>query len=184
MTVDGVADAAPPDVIVGLSSAAAAERLARDGPNELPRPPGRSAPRQLLGQFTHFFAILLWVASGLAVLAGMPQLAIAIVIVVVINGTFAFVQEHRAEQAAAGCGTCSRSGRPSDATAARVVIDAAELVTGDVVMLAAGDRISADLTLLTTFGLAIDTSTMTGESVPERPAPGDRALAGTFVTGG
>ena len=167
-----------------MTTAAVVERRAADGPNELPRPAGHSAARQLLGQFTHFFALLLWTASGLAVLAGMPQLAIAIVIVVVINGTFAFVQEHRAEHAAARLRDLLPKRSRVRRDGVMVVIDATELVTGDVVLLAAGDRVCADLTLLTTTGLAVDTSTMTGESVPERPSPGDAALAGTFVTEG
>ena len=53
----------------------------------------------MLGQMVHFFAVLLWAASGLALLAGTPQLALAIVAIIVINGFFAFVQEHRAERA-------------------------------------------------------------------------------------
>jgi magnesium-transporting ATPase (P-type) len=54
----------------------------------------------LLAQFTHFFALMLWAAAVLAFVAGMPQLAIAIVVVIIVNGVFAFVQEQRAERAA------------------------------------------------------------------------------------
>jgi magnesium-transporting ATPase (P-type) len=184
MTVSSVADAALPDVTAGLSAAAAAERLARDGPNSLPSPSQRGTLRQLVDQLTHFFALLLWIAALLAALAGMPQLAVAIAVVVVINGTFAFVQEHRAERAAAAL----RDLLPRRATVRRdgrlAVIDAADLVVGDVVLLSAGDRISADLQLISIAGLAVDTSTMTGESVPDRPSAGGVALAGTFVLEG
>ncbi len=73
----------------GLSSAEAARRLAADGPNRLP-PPERPRPwRRLAGQLTHFFARMLWVAGGLAFLAGMPQLGVAIFVVIVVNGVFA-----------------------------------------------------------------------------------------------
>ena len=48
---------------------------------------------------THFFAVMLWVAALLALVAGMPQLAIAIVVVVLLNGIFAFVLEYRADRA-------------------------------------------------------------------------------------
>jgi magnesium-transporting ATPase (P-type) len=84
----------------GLSSAEAAARLRRHGPNALPlaRPP--AAWRGLLAQLTHFFAVMLWVAGALALLAGMPQLGVASFAIVVVNGVFAFVQEHRAERAA------------------------------------------------------------------------------------
>lgn len=174
----------PPSTITGLTSAEVAERRRRDGPNELPRPARRSPIRQLLAQWTHFFALLLWVASGLAILAGLPQLGAAIAVVVLINGLFAFVQEHRAEKAADQL----QDLLPKQVTVRRdsqlQIVDAVALVRGDVVLLAAGDRVSADLTLVETAGLAIDTSTMTGESVPGHPGPGDTALAGTFVVEG
>ena len=47
----------------------------------------------------HFFALLLWSAAALAWLAGMPELAVAIVVVVLVNGVFAFAQEYRADRA-------------------------------------------------------------------------------------
>src|SRR6187397_2500526 len=84
----------------GLGDVEVDARRRRDGPNVLPRRRRRSPLRQLLRQWTHFFAVLLWVAAALAVVAGMGQLAVAIAIVVLINGAFAFVQEHRAERAA------------------------------------------------------------------------------------
>jgi magnesium-transporting ATPase (P-type) len=139
---------------------------------------------QLLAQWTHFFAALLWVAAALAAIAGMPQLAVAIAVVVVINGLFAFLQEHRAERAAERL----QDLLPRRTTVRRdgvvTVIDADELVVGDVVLLAAGDRVSADLIVDAAVGLAVDASTMTGESVPERPGSGDQVLAGTFVVEG
>jgi calcium-translocating P-type ATPase len=168
----------------GLTSAEAAARLVQDGPNVLP--PSRAvAPwRHLLAQMTHFFAAMLWVAAALAVVAGMAQLGAAIVVVVVVNGVFAFVQEHRASRAAARL----RSMLPRRARLLRdgvpVEVDAAELVRGDLVLLGAGDRISADLEVVEGRALAVDTSMLTGESVPERPAPGAALAAGTFVVEG
>ena len=84
----------------GLSPDEVAARQSRDGPNVLPRPARRSPTRQLVTQWTHFFAGLLWIAIALAVVAGLPQLAMAIAVVVLINRLFAFLQEHRAERAA------------------------------------------------------------------------------------
>ena len=82
-------------VMAGLSSVEAARRLAAEGPNTLPEPRRPSALRHLGKQFTHLLAILLWVASGLALLAGLPPLAVAIVVVIVLNAVFAFAQEYR-----------------------------------------------------------------------------------------
>ena len=64
-------------VVAGLSSIEASRRLAVDGPNQLPAPRRPSALRHFGKQFTHPLAILLWVASGLALLAGQPALAVA-----------------------------------------------------------------------------------------------------------
>ena len=89
-----------PNPARGLTSAEAARRLAEHGPNRMP-PPRRASPvLLLLREMVHFFALLLWAAAGLALLAGMPQLAVAIVVIVLINGGFAFAQEYRADRAA------------------------------------------------------------------------------------
>jgi calcium-translocating P-type ATPase len=168
----------------GLSAAEAAERLARFGRNVLPttRPP--SVWRQVVEQMAHFFAIMLWIASGLAMLAGMPQLAVAIAVVVIVNGLFAFFQEYRAERAALKL----RNLLPRRATVVRdgqpIEINADELVVDDLVLLAAGDRISADLRVVEAHSLFVDTSTLTGESVPVMTDVGDTAWAGTFVVSG
>ncbi|MEP6298828.1 MAG: cation-transporting P-type ATPase, partial [Ilumatobacter sp.] len=123
-------------------------------------------------------------AGGLAIVGGLPQLGIAIFVVILLNGWFAFAQEYRAERAANRLRdllprnvTVIRDGRPT-------VIDASELVPGDLVALGEGDRISADLACIESHALSIDTSTMTGESVPDRVAAGDSLRAGTFVTEG
>ncbi len=172
------------DRLAGLSSAEAAARHRSDGPNELPAARQRSVARELVDQLTHFFAVLLWAAALLALVARMPELAIAISVVVVVNGVFAYLQEHRAERAAARLHDLLPRRVSVRRDGVAIVVDAAELVVGDVVLLAAGDRVSADLRLAEGRSLAVDTSTMTGESVPDRPAPGAAVLAGTFVVEG
>lgn len=168
----------------GLGAAEAARLLAHDGPNRLPV--RRATPwwRQLAAQFVHFFALLFWVAGGLAFVAGMPQLGVAIVFVVVLNGLFAFVQEERAQRAAEGL----RDLLPRHVTVVRdgtsMSISADDLVVGDVMVLTDGDRICADATVSIVAGLAVDTSALTGESVPEHPGAGDTVHAGCFVVEG
>ena len=170
--------------LMGLTTGAAAERLRAEGANELPVVRARGAWRQIAAQLSHFFAILLWVAGTLAIVAGMPELGVAIFLVVVVNGLFAYAQEHRAERAAHRL----QSLLPRRAVVLRddawVEIDARGLVTTDLVALAAGDRICADVRLLHGRGLLIDQSTLTGESVPVGAEPGDEAFAGTFVVEG
>lgn len=86
----------------GLSGAEAATRLERDGPNILPVPPPTPAWRQFAGELFHFFALLFWVAGALAFLAGLPQLGFAVFIVILLNASFAFVQQQRMSVVAGG----------------------------------------------------------------------------------
>jgi magnesium-transporting ATPase (P-type) len=168
----------------GLTQAEAAARLTAEGPNELPAPRRVPAWRRLAAEMFHFFALLFWVAGGLAFIAGMPQLGIAVFVVVVLNGAFAFVQEERAEHAAERL----RDLLPRHVTVMRdgsqVEVPATDVVTGDTVLLREGDRVSADLRLDVVHALALDTSTLTGESVPARPGAGGIAHAGCFVVEG
>ena len=168
----------------GLSSPEVEDRRRTFGPNLLPPPRRVPLWRRLLAQVVHFFAVMLWIAGGLAILAGMPQLGLAIFIVILLNALFAFIQEYRAEKA----GERLRELLPRRATVIRagrtLSIDAVELVPDDVVVLAAGDRISADLRLLDAHAFLLDTSTLTGESVPTSPVPGDGVFAGTFAVEG
>ncbi|MGF2944896.1 cation-translocating P-type ATPase [Mycobacterium sp. Lab-001] len=169
---------------VGLTSAEAAARLDAEGPNRLPVARRIPAWRRLLAEMVHFFALLFWVAGALAFVAGMPQLGVAVFVVIVINGLFAFAQEQRAEHAAERLSELL----PRRATVVRDgmarQVPAEDLVVGDVVLLAEGDRISADLRLDVANALAVDTSALTGESVPEHPAAGEAVPAGCFAVEG
>ena len=169
---------------VGLTVEEVKQRQKRYGLNLLPRSQRLPIWRRLLVQLVHFFAVMLWIAGGLAILAGMPQLGFAIFVVIVLNGLFAFIQEYRAEKASERlrdllprCVTVVREGK-------RQNIDAINLVPGDVVFLNPGDRISADMRLVKVHGLSTDTSTLTGESVPTTPQSGEIILAGTFAVEG
>jgi magnesium-transporting ATPase (P-type) len=168
----------------GLTAEEVAERLRRDGPNVLPTTPPVPWWRRLLGQLFHFFAVMLWVAAGLAAVAGLPQLSVAIALVVVLNAMFAYAQERRADHAAEGL----RDLLPRRARVLRdaivVEIDAADLVVDDVVLLEGGDRVSADLELVEAHEVQVDASTLTGESDPVSPLVGGEAFAGTFLVSG
>jgi len=168
----------------GLSREDVERRRNTYGPNVLPLPAQVPLWRRLLSQFVHFFAVMLWIAGALAIFAGMPQLGLAVFIVILLNGLFAFLQEYRAEKAAERLRdllprrvTVVRDGR-------RQSVDAVELVPDDVVMLRPGDRISADLRLSQAQGLLVDTSMLTGESMPAALQEGDTVFAGTFAVEG
>ena len=149
----------------GLSEREAERRLAAYGPNELQRRVGRRWPGELLKQFTHPLALLLWLAATLAFVGGSPVLGFAIIAVIVLNALFAFVQERQAERAVEALtaflpqqATVRRDGR-------RATIEARLLVPGDVLLIAEGERVSADGRLLS-GAVEVDLSTLTGESQP------------------
>ena len=152
-----------PAVLTGLTTAEATKRLAIDGPNQLPQARPPSALRLLGRQFTHLLAVLLWVASAMALVAGQPPLAVAIVVVILLNALFAFAQEYRADRSAEEL----RSMLPVSARVRRDgqlrVVDASKLVRDDLVVLRPGDRISADLELTVSHSLEVDESMVTGD---------------------
>ncbi|MGN6254897.1 MAG: cation-translocating P-type ATPase, partial [Solirubrobacterales bacterium] len=154
----------------GLTGREAERRLLTYGPNELERRGGRRWPAQLLRQFTHPLALLLWGAAGLAAVAGIAPIAVAVVIVIVLNAAFAFVQERQAERAVEAL----RNYLPQRAEVLRdgrrASIDARELVPGDILLIEEGARISADAHLLEGT-IDVDLSTLTGESVPVSRSP-------------
>jgi magnesium-transporting ATPase (P-type) len=183
---DAADDGEPADRVVasGLTEAEARRRLAADGPNVLPKVRRTPAVARFVRQLVHFFALMLWVAGGLAVVAGLPQLGVAIFGVVVLNALFAFVQETRAGHAADRLRsllplrvTVRRGGIPRQ-------IDAGEVVTGDVLLLEPGDRVPADAHVEAAYAALVDTSLLTGESEPSAVDVGDPLFAGTFLVEG
>lgn len=150
----------------GLSAAEAARRLAQFGANELPEPAHRPLWLRLTDQLTHFMALLLWVAGGLAFVSQMPELGWAIWAVIVINALFSFGQEFQAERALGAL----KKVLPMTVKVYREgelqQIPARELVRGDVLQLEAGDRLSADARLVSADSLYLDVSVLTGESLP------------------
>jgi magnesium-transporting ATPase (P-type) len=180
----------------GLGGEEAARRLADYGPNVLPAPKRRGPLQRFLLVF-HNVLIYVLLAAG-AVTAALGHLVDTAVIigVVVINAIIGFLQEGKAERALEAIrGMLSlhaqvlRNGR-------RQEIAADAPVPGDIVFLASGDKVPADLRLFEVRSLRIDESVLTGESVPVEKgvdpvaadAPlGDRfcvAYSGTLVTYG
>jgi calcium-translocating P-type ATPase len=149
----------------GLTAREARRRLVQYGPNELTRRGGRRWPRELARQFTHPLALLLVAAAGLAWIAGTIPVAIAIAVVIVLNAAFAFVQEMQAERAVEALAGFIPAQAKVIRDGVHVVVEARELVPGDVLMIEEGDRISADARLLS-GGIEVDASALTGESMP------------------
>ncbi|MFD0785326.1 cation-translocating P-type ATPase, partial [Micromonospora azadirachtae] len=166
--------------LAGLSSTDAERRLAEWGPNELRRQGGARWWRNLIRQLIHPLALVLWVAAGLAWIAGTPVLAAAIVVVILINALFAFAQERHAEHAVEALTRYlpQQAGVLRDGQ--RQLIDARKLVPGDVVCLTEGERVSADARLLD-GSIEADLSALTGESQPVYRAASDTRTSQPLV---
>ena len=159
--------------LVGLSDAEAQRRLAEFGKNEVEEVAHEALLLALAREFVHFFALILWIAAGLAFFAewrepgqGMATLGFAIVGVIVINGVFSFWQAYRAERALAALKKLLPNATKVVRAGAVRQVPAAELVPGDVILLEAGDILPADCRLVEAFSVRVNNSTVTGESLP------------------
>ncbi len=153
------------DPDAGLSSDEAARRLAEHGPNQLKEAPREPRWRAFLRQFQDLLIIILLVAALVSLVVSREwETPIAIAVVVLLNATIGFVQESRAEAAL----DALREMTVTHATVRRdgrlMQLASSELVPGDVVTLAPGDRVPADGRLLTSFSLEVQESVLTGEA--------------------
>ena len=179
----------------GLSDAEAKRRLLQYGPNELHRRGGMKWPPELARQLTHPLALLLWLAAALSFAVGSESVAIAVLLVIALNALFALIQEMQAERAVEALteflpqrARVLRNGVPQETVAV-------ELVPGDVVLVEEGDRIAADMRMIS-GAVEVDLSTLNGESAPAlrsaelidpsvaRIAAEDLLFSGTSATGG
>ena len=185
------------DATRGLSEAEAAARLHRDGPNVLPAPRPAHPVVVFLRQFRSPLVYVLLAAAVLSL--GLRHLTDAgfIGFVLVVNALLGAWQELQAERQSANLQGLLRVRATVLREAVSREIAASQLVRGDIVALASGDRVPADLRLCEAQALAVDASMLTGESVPvahdaalvceESAAVADRtncAFAGTLVVRG
>ncbi|QNJ99840.1 magnesium-translocating P-type ATPase [Dyella telluris] len=163
----------------GLNEEQIGERLDRDGLNEVSheKPPHWSV--QLLTAFKNPFIIVLLVLAVVQLLTDSSDLTgpIIIAVMVGISVLLSFTQEYRSSKAAEKLkamvrNTATVTRRASDGHSERIEVPVGELVTGDIVHLAAGDMVPADLRLVSAKDLFISQAILTGESLPvEKSAP-------------
>ncbi|HPE95395.1 MAG TPA: HAD-IC family P-type ATPase, partial [Bacillota bacterium] len=180
------------DPVSGLTAEQALNRLEKNGENALRERKKKSLFKRFLSQFKDAMIIILIIAAavsfGIAIYEGNareffePAL---ILLIVIINAVIGVMQESKAEKAldalkklSAPHARCLRDGTEA-------VIDAAKLVTGDIVMLEAGDFVPADARLLSSNSLKCEESALTGESVPSekdaKALPAENAPLGDRV---
>ncbi|HTI21263.1 MAG TPA: cation-transporting P-type ATPase [Kutzneria sp.] len=159
----------------GLSRLDAAHRLTVNGRNELPTSRGRSLIARFAVQFTDLFAVVLLVAAILTLMSyllvtprdiGNLQLSVAIAAVVVLNAVIGFMQEHMAERTAESLQAMVPHHAVVLRDGVRVEVSVAELVIGDLVVLEAGDALSADCRVVEAHELTVNNMALTGESDP------------------
>ena len=157
----------------GLSSAEAALRLAHFGPNLIHAERKRALILQFLAKFRNPLVIILLTASALSAFTGDAASFFIISTIVLISVTLDFVQEYRAGQAAerlrqsvAVRGQVLREGKPLE-------IPLAEMVPGDVALLAAGDLVPCDGRVLEAKDFFVNQALLTGEPFPVEKAPGE-----------
>ncbi len=185
LTQEQIAFELQSDLTHGLTREEATARLVHYGPNVL-----RQAYRipwyvKLIRNLFSFFAVLLWIAALLCFIPGvdLPQLGLAILTVVLVNGLFAFLQEYKSDRAlemlqqliAQRCRVI-RDGKLSE-------IEARDLVPGDVIVLEEGDFVPADARLSEAFEVEVDNSSLTGESTPAHRYKSDQPvlISGKFL---
>ncbi len=180
----------------GLDADEAARRLAAHGYNRLPAPKRQGPLLRLLRQFHNVLLYMMLFASLVTALLGFWVDSAVILLAVVVNALIGFVQEGKAANALDAIRDMLSLHALVLRDGQRQALDAERLVPGDVVLLASGDRVPADLRLFETKNFHVDESALTGESVPVEKGCvavaidallGDRrcmAYSGTLVTSG
>uniref|UniRef100_A0A674PIL7 Sodium/potassium-transporting ATPase subunit alpha n=1 Tax=Takifugu rubripes TaxID=31033 RepID=A0A674PIL7_TAKRU len=168
----------------GLTNARAAEFLLRDGPNALTPPPTTPEWVKFCRQLFGGFSILLWIGAILCFLAYAIQaateddpagdnlyLGIVLTAVVIITGCFSYFQEAKSSKIMESF----KNMVPQQALVIRegekVQINAEEVVAGDLIEVKGGDRIPADIRVVSAHGCKVDNSSLTGESEPQSRSP-------------
>ncbi|WP_040450336.1 cation-translocating P-type ATPase [Hoeflea phototrophica] len=196
LSVADVAALLETDPQTGLSQSEVRERLATCGPNQLRRQQTRSVFAILAHQFNSVIVWLLAAAALMSFLLGDVAEAGAIIVVLVLNGAIGFFTELRAARSMEALMRIAQIRTRVRRDGQARMVDAHQLVPGDVVVLEAGDVVTADLRISRAFNLQADESVLSGESVPEIKSEaatdreavlGDRtsmAFKGTAITQG
>ncbi|PMB41941.1 carbonate dehydratase [Fischerella thermalis CCMEE 5205] len=149
----------------GLTSAVAAKKRERFGANELKSKPGKSPLLRFLLQFHQPLLYILLIAGAIKAFLGQWVNAGVIWGVTLINAVIGFVQESKAESAIAALASSVKTNATIIRNGQKMQVPSTELVPGDVVLLASGDKVPADLRLVQARNLQVNESALTGESI-------------------
>uniref|UniRef100_A0A8B9R5N3 ATPase Na+/K+ transporting subunit alpha 1 n=1 Tax=Astyanax mexicanus TaxID=7994 RepID=A0A8B9R5N3_ASTMX len=172
------------DLNKGLSSSRAQEIFERDGPNALTPPPTTPEWVKFCRQLFGGFCTLLWIGASLCFLAFTIQittetependnlyLGIVLAAVVLITGCFSYYQEAKSSKIMDSFKNLVPHQALVIRSGEKKSINAEEVVVGDLVEIKAGDRVPADLRIISAHGCKVDNSSLTGESEPQTRTP-------------
>lgn len=154
------------DPAVGLTSGRAADLLAEHGRNELPAEPPVPLWRRFLAQYTSYMQIILLGAAIVSLAIKEWSTATLLLLITILNASVSLRQEGKAESAMNALKAMVKATARVRRGGVEAQVDAAEVVVGDIVLLAAGDEVAADGRIIEANSLQIDESALTGESVP------------------
>jgi Ca2+-transporting ATPase len=165
----------------GLTEEEAQHRLSTFGLNELRKERKITALEVFANQFKSFLVLILIAASAISFALGETTDAIIISSIIVLNAILGFAQEYRAEQAIEALKKLAAPKAKVMREGEEAIIQATQVVPGDIILFEAGDAIAADARLIQAMNLKIDESLLTGESVPSlkvvEPLPKELPLA-------
>jgi Ca2+-transporting ATPase len=153
------------DIDKGLDEEEVQKRLSSYGPNRIQSTKTTTWYQIFFRQFTDVLIIILFIASVISFAIGESKDAIAILLIVFLNGIFGFVQEFKAEKAIEALQKMLSLHCNVLRDGVKKEIDSVMLVPGDIVFLEIGDKVPADLRLIEAVNLKMDESALTGESV-------------------
>ena len=154
------------DPAQGLSAARAAELLAANGPNALPEEKPKPGWRRFVAEYRSYMQIILVAAAVVSLLIKEWSTAVLLLLLTVLNAVVGMRQEGKAESAMNALKSMMKATARVRRDGTEAEIPAEELVTGDVVLISAGDQVPADGRIVEASVLQIDESALTGESVP------------------
>ncbi len=168
----------------GLSGAEARRILESEGENVLSKGKKHSVAAMFFSQFKDLMILILAAATLVSALMGETAEAIAIIVIVLVNALMGFLQEYRTEKTLEALNELSAPMARVRRDGREQAIPTAHVVTGDLLILEAGDKIPADARIVQAVQLSCDESMLTGESLPMRKKAQDNIFMGcTVLTG-
>lgn len=150
----------------GLTNIEAQTLINKYGKNTIKTKKSFHPVHRFMKQLFNLLAIMLWIASILALIAGTPLLSYAMWLIIFINAIFSFIQERKADQALQALEKMIPNNVKVYRDNELTVLPADDLVPGDIISLDAGDKVPADVRIISAAGLFVDNSMLTGESLP------------------